>query len=144
MGPLTLPSNGLVYLDAQMIIYAVEAREPFAEALMPLWQAIARGELTAATSELTWLEVLVRPLREGDHERLEEFRQALSHPQLRVQPITLQILRAAADLRAARATLRTPDAIHLATALAAGCATFLTNDLRLRDVGGLTVSHLTR
>ena len=39
----------------------------------------------------------------------------------------------AADLRA-RYNLRTPDALHIATALVAGCDAVLTNDLRLKRV----------
>jgi len=88
VGPVALAQDGPVYLDAQVLIYAVEGREPFAEQLMPLWQAVDRGELAGVTSELTWLEVLVHPLRHHDREREEQFRQALRHPHLVVRPIT--------------------------------------------------------
>jgi len=48
----------------------------------------------------------------------------------------------AADLRA-RYNLRTPDAIHIATAIVAGCDAFLTNDLALRRVTELRVLTLS-
>ena len=142
MGPVALAQDGPVYLDAQVLIYAVEGREPFAEQLMPLWQAVDRGELAGVTSELTWLEVLVHPLRHHDREREEQFRQALRHPHLVVRPITLEALLEAARLRALHPALRTPDAIHLATALGSGCATLLSNDQRLPRVPGLAVVSL--
>jgi predicted nucleic acid-binding protein len=39
----------------------------------------------------------------------------------------------------ARYSLRTPDALQVATALAAGCAALLTNDVRLQRVTELRV-----
>jgi predicted nucleic acid-binding protein len=52
--------------------------------------------------------------------------------------ITQTILRDAAHLRATT-NIKTPDAIHAATALNVGCTLFLTNDTGLRNVSGLTV-----
>ena len=46
--------------------------------------------------------------------------------------------RTAARLRATH-SLRTPDAIQMATALQAGASFFLTNDRRLRSIEGMTV-----
>jgi predicted nucleic acid-binding protein len=43
-------------------------------------------------------------------------------------PLEREIFQRAAALRAAHPTLKTPDAIHLATALYHGCAEFWTND----------------
>jgi predicted nucleic acid-binding protein len=39
--------------------------------------------------------------------------------------------------------LKTPDAIHAATALAAGCVLFVTNDAGFRCVPGLPVAVLS-
>ena len=39
MGSLTLPTGGLVYLDANGLIYSVERVEPYRALLEPLWQA---------------------------------------------------------------------------------------------------------
>jgi predicted nucleic acid-binding protein len=55
---------------------------------------------------------------------------------MRLLPITQPILRQAAQLRATT-KLRTPDALHAATALDAGCALFVTNDVGFRGVTGL-------
>ncbi len=48
----------------------------------------------------------------------------------------VQILREAARLRAIT-KLRTPDAIHAATALQIGCALFVTNDKGFKNVPSL-------
>jgi predicted nucleic acid-binding protein len=54
-------------------------------------------------------------------------------------PISQTVLREAARLRAITPTLRTPDAIHAATAITSGCTEFLTNDRQLRTVANLPV-----
>jgi predicted nucleic acid-binding protein len=52
----------------------------------------------------------------------------------RLEPTTTAVARSAANLRA-RYNLRTPDALHVATALAVQCDAFLTNDCdRARSV----------
>ena len=56
-------------------------------------------------------------------------------------PISLSVLEGAARLRAAH-NLKTPDAIHAATALAEGCSLFVTNDQGFRRVPGLRVAVL--
>jgi predicted nucleic acid-binding protein len=61
---------------------------------------------------------------------------------MQLQPITLPILEAAARLRATTG-LKTPDAIHAATALAAHNTLFLTNDSDFRRVPGLPVTLLS-
>ena len=38
MGPLVLPSTGLVYLDTSSLIYSVERVEPYRTLLEPMWQ----------------------------------------------------------------------------------------------------------
>jgi predicted nucleic acid-binding protein len=49
-----------------------------------------------------------------------------------------QVFADAARLRAETA-LKTPDALHAATALRAGCALFITNDTDFRRVQGLPI-----
>ncbi|HTG15538.1 MAG TPA: PIN domain-containing protein [Blastocatellia bacterium] len=53
-------------------------------------------------------------------------------------PIDIKTATSAADLRA-RYNLRTPDALRVATALAAGCDAFLTNDSDMQRVSELRV-----
>jgi len=56
--------------------------------------------------------------------------------------LTREQLRAAAQLRAVTGA-KTPDALHLASALSASCGTFLTNDRRLPRIPGLNVIQLS-
>ena len=56
-------------------------------------------------------------------------------------PATRRHWEETARLRAATG-LKTPDALHAATALLAGCALFITNDADFRRVDGLPVTIL--
>lgn len=54
-------------------------------------------------------------------------------------PVSRTVLDATVDLRARHRSLKTPDAIHLASAALAGCDRFLPNDKALQDFAGLRV-----
>ena len=140
MGALTLPASGSVYLDAKSIIYSVERIEPYRSLLRPLWRAAGSNSFHIVTSDLTLLEVLVRPIRTGNVTLARGFRRLLQRsPDVRLLPISNSVLERAAALRAA-AAIKTPDAIHAATSLEHGCAVFVTNDPGFRRVSGLNVS----
>lgn len=139
MGSLILPAAGRVYVDAQIVIYSVDRHPLYAPVCDPLWQAVQAGTLTVVSSELMLLETLVGPLRSGDVALAARREGVWSQPNTQLLPITQDILRDAAGLRAVFPALRTPDAIHAATARFHGCALFLTNDKGLRRVTGLHV-----
>jgi predicted nucleic acid-binding protein len=143
VGSLVLSSSGTVYLDTNSFIYSIERIDPYRTMLDTLWQAVSRGLLKVVTSELTLLEVLVKPLREGDRTTATLFRTILRQtPDVQMVPITQSILEEAATLRATL-SLKTPDAIHAATALLYGCDLLVTNDSAFRRVANLTVTVLS-
>jgi predicted nucleic acid-binding protein len=139
MGSLILPSSGPVYADAQIFIYSVEKHPTYAPALRPLWEAVARGDLEVVSSELTLLETLIGPLKRGDVALEADYERFYVSPGIRLLPITLSILRVGACHRATLSSLRTPDALHAATASDCGCTLFLTNDVIFRRIPGLPV-----
>lgn len=143
MGTLTLPTSGSVYVDANALIYRVENVQPYLAAMQPLWNALDAGTQAVVTSELSLLEVLVKPIQQGNVLLQQLFEGTLyGTPGLTCLPITRQILESAAQLRAT-AGLKTPDAIHAATALLAGCTLFVTNDPAFRRVSSLNVAILS-
>jgi predicted nucleic acid-binding protein len=142
MGRLTLPICGSAYIDTNIIIFSVEEIEPYHGLLRPFLAAAQAGQLHVITSELSALEVLVRPLREQNQRLVALFEAALDTAELETVPITLPILREAARLRADVASLRTPDAIHAATARLTGCDVLVSHDVRFRAVPGLNHLYL--
>lgn len=145
MGRLVLPPSGNVYVDANCIIYSLEKITPYAERLRPIWEGAAAGSIRVVSSEVTLLETLVRPLKERNR-RLEQFLLAflLKSNEVRLVPVDVEVLLRAAAVRA-ETGLKTPDAIHAATALASGCKMFLTNDRdfqRVRDLQVIVLSEV--
>ena len=65
MGPLTLPTSGLIYVDASGLIYSVERVEPYRTLLEPMWEQVQDGNLTVVSSPILVIEALVKPLRDG-------------------------------------------------------------------------------
>jgi predicted nucleic acid-binding protein len=142
MGKVSLPVSGTVYLDTQVIIYSVEKHPQFEPILRPFWMAAAAGSLQCITSELTLLETLVGPMKSGDAALASSYERLLASTDIRMVPISRAILLDAARLRAS-ANLRTPDAIHAATAIDAKCTSCITNDAALSRIAGLATVLLT-
>jgi PIN domain. len=109
--------------------------------LEPLWQAASAGSIAIITSELTWLETFTKPLRDQDSQLEALFRALLSAQEVTLLPATLPVWEQAARLRGLG--LKTPDALHAATALGQPCALFLTNDPIFRRISNLPVVVLT-
>jgi predicted nucleic acid-binding protein len=136
VGSLTIPSGGLVYLDANAIIYSVEKHPVYWPLLLPLWQAAKGMSIEIVSSDLALMETLIGPLKAGDTTLANTYEQLFQQAQTRLLPITQPILREAAQLRATT-KLKTPDALHAATARQAGCVLFVTNDAGFRAVPSL-------
>jgi predicted nucleic acid-binding protein len=100
---------------------------------------VARGDHEVISSELTLMEALVGPLKKGDSALETDYENFFVCPGIRLLPMTLSIFRAAARLRATLNSLRTPDAIHAATADAYSSTLLLTNDFAFRRIPGLPV-----
>ncbi|MBW4495119.1 MAG: PIN domain-containing protein [Oscillatoria princeps RMCB-10] len=136
MGELMIPSSATVCADTSVIIYSVEENPDYWSLLQPLWLKFQAGEIEIVCSELALMETLVVPLRNSDSVLIDAYEQLLLSAGIRLIPISQSVLKEAARLRATT-NLRTPDAIHAATALAASCTLFLTNDRGFRGVPGL-------
>lgn len=138
MGSLALPASGLIYVDTAPIIYGIEKNPDYAALLLPLWQAAQASQIAIITSALTLLETLVMPLKQNDALLIAAYERALTAAETQLLPITNDILRQAASLRA-QFNLKTPDSIHAASGLSSGCVQFITNDSIFRRVPGLNV-----
>lgn len=137
MGYLNIPDGSQVYADTSVFIYTVESHPEYFFLLQPLWLKFQSGLIQIYSSELTLLEVLVNPIKQGDNLLISDYEQLLLDTNIQLKPITQSILREAANLRAKK-KIKTPDAIHLATALALRCSIFLTNDKGLKNITNLS------
>jgi predicted nucleic acid-binding protein len=141
MGQLILPSSGTIYIDTSVVIYTIEGNPDYYSLLQPLWSKFYAGEIQIISSELILMEVLVVPLRNGDNSLIADYEELLSS-QVQLISISQSVLKQAANLRATT-NLKTPDAIHAATALSVSCNQFITNDKGFRNVSSLSVVILS-
>jgi len=127
-----------IYLDSCIVIYLVERHPMYEPLLRERLEGLEEAQL--AVSPLVRLEVLVRPLRDGNEDLAQLYRLFLAE-QLMLD-IPEEVYDVALSLRA-KHTLKTPDALHLATAQYHGCSQFWTNDDRLgRVAGGVALNIL--
>lgn len=66
MGAVRLSLGRTVYLDSNIVIYAVEGFAELADQLKSILQAMIDSQIAVVTSELTVAEVLVKPLRDSN------------------------------------------------------------------------------
>ena len=142
MGQLVIPSDSKVYIDTVVAIYSVEWNPEYFELLQPLWLKFQSEEIELISSELILMETLVLPLRNEDSLLINAYEELLLSEPMQLVPIDQSILRQAANLRATN-SIKTPDAIHAATAMAVNCDLFITNDKGFRNLAELPVVILS-
>lgn len=146
MNLLDVPLGRRVYLDTNLYIYLFEGIAAYRELMVELTAEIDRRDIAVVASELIFVELLPRPLREGRRDLVADYLELMQRtPRITLAPADRRVILRAVELRADR-ELRSMDALHLATALVHDCETFLTNDQRLDatdQIRVLTLRDLT-
>jgi len=137
-----LRETTLLGIEAAPIIYFTESRARYVEIMRAIFRRVADGDLALVASTITLTETLAKPLREQADDLVIAYQTILMKtPGLVMRPVDSDVANTAALLRA-RYNLKTPDALHLATAIEAGCDAFLTNDRDLLPVTEIRVLAL--
>ena len=114
--------------DADVLIYAAVPDHPLGRrvrALFPVQPTTTSGAVAGVGSVLLLPELLTKPMRDGSDTELEALTALLGRIDLR--PVDEAIAELATALGAIHG-LRAADAVHLATAVAAGADRFITNN----------------
>jgi predicted nucleic acid-binding protein len=120
-----------LYLDACTIIYLIEGSKLFREAAARrLLVHRTHSEAVLISSFLSRLECRVLPLREENHELLATYDAFFSADRLSLMSVSPEIIERATWLRA-KHRFKTPDALHLSTAIESEADVFLTGDQEL-------------
>jgi predicted nucleic acid-binding protein len=134
--------RGRVGVDTSLFIYFMEEDPRFLPEIEPLFREADEGRRELVTSALTLLEVMVVPFRVGNLALAERYEQLLTRSRgILLIDLSRDQLRAAAQLRAT-AGMKTPDALQVAAALAAGCKAFVTNDRGIPAIAGTRILQL--
>jgi len=120
----------LVYWDTMLFIYLEEHRDYHQTMERLIARMIERGD-TLCTSIFTRGEALVGTQRLGGERVAQKLRDYLRPPVVNMLPFTLETTDYYARIRATH-KVTSADAIHLASAAAAGVDLFLTNERSLQ------------
>ena len=122
-----------VYWDSMLFIYLLEANPKFAPRVQRLHEAMLRRGDILCTSIFTVGEVLTGPQLRNDIAGINGLKKFFGGKGVELLPLTME---AAERYSIVRAGMRVSqaDAIHLATAAAAGVDLFVTNDHGLQNL----------
>ncbi|MGH7898164.1 MAG: type II toxin-antitoxin system VapC family toxin [Candidatus Binatia bacterium] len=121
----------LIVLDASVVIAFLDAGDVHHRAAVAVIAETQADDRVLPAS--AYAEVMVAPLRRGE-KHADKVDSALSSLAVRIEPITRDVARAAAALRARHKTLRLPDALVVAAGDVLDAASVVTADGRWRNV----------
>jgi predicted nucleic acid-binding protein len=134
-----------IALDSMIFIYHFEQTPAFFESASKILSAAKNGEYKLITSIISVVEVLSTPKYAQLPDVASGIRSFFQEAEfLEVIDLGDEIAFETARLRRENKTLRTPDAIQLATAIIHKADVFITNDMRLKNlrIVGLEVRFL--
>lgn len=132
----------LVALDSSLFVYVFEQHPTFRPPAKLALRRIEQGKDRGIFSMVGLIELLTGAKNQKDPALAELYRSLVKQfPHLALIGLNHEIVEIASDLRA-KYGLRTPDAIHLGTAIAAEVDAFLTNDRNLKKVKEIKVELL--
>jgi predicted nucleic acid-binding protein len=128
MGTLNLaglPEHALLLVDSAPVIYFLEGHKSLRAYFKPLFEAQDAGYIRFAVTPITIAEVLTGPFKAGDEALARRYRVVLDSWD--VVTLNADIAESAARLRASL-SLKMPDALQAASALAINAAALVTYD----------------
>jgi predicted nucleic acid-binding protein len=131
----------LVYLDSNIVIYLIEQPAQFGPRASARIAMLAAAADKIVVSDLTRLECRAKAVATGDQATLAQYDAFFGQAVEQVMPLTTAVVDRATIIRG-QYRFKTPDALHLAAAVEAGCQVFLTNDARLAGFPDLSVEAL--
>lgn len=126
-------------IETTPFIYFVEEHPTYLDRMRTIFHQVDHGTPQVITSVITLTEVLVMPIQTNHTQYQQEYREMLLNTaHITTLPVSSAIADQAAYLRA-KYGVRTPDALHVATAIISECDAFLTNDFALKRVQDVRV-----
>lgn len=128
-----------IFLDSAPVIYYIDQNPTYFPIADAIFDALDLKNIRIVTSPITLAECLILPVRQGNQSQQQLFTDILTSQNIaEFVSTTPAIARQAAELRV-RYNLKLPDALQVATAIAANSDAFLTNDTQLKRVTELTI-----
>ena len=128
-----------VFLDTTPLIYFLDNDDNFGDKTKSIFEEILNNEATILSSVITCSEYLVYPYRTDNQEKIDVFFEFINACEIDLIPISVDIAKTAAKIRAEYKDFKAMDSLQLAVAILSGCDIFLTNDKQLRQFTELKV-----
>lgn len=128
----------MIYADSGIIMRWVEAIGSSRDAIEARWWQLSPEDRVFVTSRISRLECRCKPLRNRQERLLRQYDIFFLSDEVNVWEIDTAVVDKATEVRAI-AGLKTPDAIHAATAILAGVNSFWTTDADFAKCQGLPV-----
>jgi predicted nucleic acid-binding protein len=133
-----------LYIDSNVLIYLIEGLEPFAGLAARTFEIAGRAGALVVTSELSAAECMIRPFRERNAKLIRSYERLFEDENDIIRlPVEYGIIKSAAEI-GGELRLKLADAIHLASAMAAGCEVFVTNDKDIPPPRGIEIMRLSQ
>lgn len=129
----------LLCIETAPFIYYTENRPIYFDKMRAIFDRMNEGQFEVLCSVITLSETLNKPIESNDQRLINAYNSLFENTYgITLVSVNKSIARRAAGLRA-QYNLKTPDALHIATALETGCQAFLTNDIALKRVTEMQV-----
>lgn len=129
----------LIYLDTCIFIFYFEANLKYADLCENIFENIEKNKIKIIASPLMLTELMVYPLKNQQTKIADKWLNFFKTcAWLEFKELTPQTALTAATIRANQ-NLKTPDSIHLATAIENNCQLFITNDLKYKELEELQI-----
>ena len=119
-----------IFLDTNLFVYLFEDEGQRGKRATEIFNEISLRGDEVLTSTMTLGELLVKPIEANDMALADRYRRVFRGPTVKMISFDEAASEKYARIRRDRA-IKAPDVIQLATAAAAGCELFITNDDRL-------------
>lgn len=129
-----------IFLDTSVFIYHFESHREFGPVVKRVFELLSENKAKAVTSVIAQIELLSLPMDERMTALLNQY--FWETPNLVVHAVDQEIASKVAKIRR-KYGFRTPDAIHLATAVVYKADVFITNDKRLKKFDEMAVALVT-
>jgi uncharacterized protein len=128
----------MIYADSSLIMRWIEGISQLRDPIKARWWQLSPADRVFVTSRISQLECRCKPMRNRQDRLLRQYDFFFSGEEVDLREIDCAVVEKATELRAS-CGLKTPDAIHAATAMLAGVQSFWTTDADFSKCPGLAV-----
>lgn len=132
----------VIAFDTNVFVYLLQRHSAYYSVVSSLLRSVQSGENEGLFANIGLIELLTGYKQLERYDEAYEYKNLICNfPNLTITELNESVVDFASDLRASYA-IKTPDAVHLASAIVNGADVFVTNDKALKKVKEIKVQLL--